>query len=94
MYKDVKRMGKIDSDSMDLKIVDIDSKRKLIYIPSSMGKKDRTTILSTELLNIYSPWFGCYYSARKVIYYILLNNIFLDSLFDNTLSCQKFNGFQ
>ena len=51
-------MGETDSDSVDLKIVDIDSEKTLVYIRCSMGKKDRTTILSTELLSICSSWLG------------------------------------
>ena len=58
MYKDFKRIGKTDSDSVDLKIVDIDSEKTLVYIRCSMGKKDRTTILSPDLLSIYSSWLG------------------------------------
>ena len=48
------------SEVVNLKIADIDSKRKLIYIRNSKGKKDRTTILSTELLELLRIYFKEY----------------------------------
>ncbi len=38
------------SEVVNLKISDIDSERKLIYVRGGKGKKDRTTILSEDLL--------------------------------------------
>ncbi len=48
------------SESVNLKIADIDSERKLIYIRGGKGKKDRTTILSGELLNLLRKYFKKY----------------------------------
>ena len=38
------------SESVNMKIADIDSKRNLIHVKSAKGKKDRTTLLSQKLL--------------------------------------------
>jgi integrase/recombinase XerD len=48
------------SESVNLKIADIDSERKLIYVRGGKGKKDRTTILSEELLNLLKKYFKKY----------------------------------
>ena len=48
------------SEVVNLKIADIDSKRKLIYVRNAKGKKDRTTILSTELLALLRMYFKEY----------------------------------
>ena len=45
------------SEAVNLKIVDIDSERKLIYVRGGKGKKDRTTILSVELLELLRKYF-------------------------------------
>jgi integrase/recombinase XerD len=45
------------SEVVNLKIADIDSVRKLIYIRGGKGKKDRATILSTELLELLRKYF-------------------------------------
>ena len=45
------------SEVVNLKIADIDSERKLIYIRGGKSKKDRTTILSTELLALLRKYF-------------------------------------
>lgn len=76
------------SEVVNLRIADIDSERKLIYVRGGKGKKDRTTILAEELLillrkyfKIYKPkiWLfegknGSHYSKRSV------QKIFYDSL--------------
>ena len=49
------------SELVNLKIADIDSERKLIYIRGGKGRKDRTTILSKELL----PMLREYYKGYK-----------------------------
>ena len=49
------------SETINLKIADIDSERKLIYVRGGKGKKDRTTILSKELL----PMLREYYKGYK-----------------------------
>ena len=48
------------SEVVNLKIADIDSERKLIYIRGGKGKKDRATILSVELLRILRNYFREY----------------------------------
>jgi len=48
------------SEVVNLKIADIDSERKLIYVRGGKGKKDRTTILSEELLNLLKKYFKKY----------------------------------
>jgi len=48
------------SEAVNLKIADIDSERKLIYVRGGKGKKDRTTILSEELLNLLRKYFKKY----------------------------------
>ena len=48
------------SEAVNLKIADIDSERKLIYIRGGKGKKDRTTILSEELLLMLRDYFKKY----------------------------------
>ena len=48
------------SESVNLKIADIDSERKLIYVRGGKGKKDRTTILSTELLKLLRKYYKEY----------------------------------
>jgi len=45
------------SEVVNLKIADIDSERKLIYVRGGKGKKDRTTILSLELLKLLRKYF-------------------------------------
>nr|MDA3813536.1 site-specific integrase [Candidatus Cloacimonadota bacterium] len=45
------------SEVVNLKIADIDSERKLIYVHGGKGKKDRTTILSVELLELLRKYF-------------------------------------
>ena len=45
------------SEVVNLKIADIDSERKLIYIRGGKGNKDRTTILSEELLLMLRKYF-------------------------------------
>jgi integrase/recombinase XerD len=68
------------SEVVNLKIADIDSERMMIYVRGGKGKKDRTTLLSLELLKIlriyyleYRPrhWLfegrdGSHYSKRSV----------------------------
>lgn len=82
------------SEVVNLKIADIDSERKLIYVRGGKGKKDRTTILADELLNllrkyfrIYKPkiWLfegkdGTHYSKRSVqkIFYLSLKKAKVD----------------
>ncbi len=48
------------SEVVNLKISDIDSERKLIYIRSGKGKKDRTTILSKELILMLRKYYKEY----------------------------------
>jgi site-specific recombinase XerD len=48
------------SEAVNLKIADIDSERKLIYIRNSKGKKDRTTILSKELILMLREYYKEY----------------------------------
>jgi len=48
------------SEAVNLKIADIDSERKLIYVRGGKGKKDRTTILSEELLLMLRDYFKKY----------------------------------
>ncbi|MFC1898195.1 tyrosine-type recombinase/integrase [Candidatus Cloacimonadota bacterium] len=76
------------SEAVNLKIADIDSERNLIYVRGGKGKKDRTTILSRELLILLRKYFkefkpklwliegdnGNQYSKRSVqkIFYISL----------------------
>ncbi len=48
------------SEVVNLKIADIDSERKLIYIRKGKGKKDRTTILSEDLLDLLRKYFKLY----------------------------------
>jgi len=48
------------SEVVNLKIADIDSERKLIYIRKGKGKKDRTTILSKDLLDLLREYFKQY----------------------------------
>jgi len=48
------------SEVVNLKIADIDSERKLIYVRGGKGKKDRTTILSEELLLMLRDYFNKY----------------------------------
>lgn len=48
------------SETINLKIADIDSERKLIYVRGGKGKKDRTTILSGELLKLLREYFKKY----------------------------------
>ena len=45
------------SELVNLKIADIDSERKLLYVRGGKGKKDRTTILSIELLVLLRKYF-------------------------------------
>jgi integrase/recombinase XerD len=45
------------SEVVNLRIADIDSERNLIYVRSGKGKKDRTTILSRELLIILRQYY-------------------------------------
>ena len=48
------------SEVVNLKIADIDSERKLIYIRSAKGKKDRTSILSKELILMLRKYYKEY----------------------------------
>jgi integrase/recombinase XerD len=48
------------SEVVNLKIADLDSERKLIYVRGGKGKKDRTTILSEELLILLRKYFKKY----------------------------------
>ncbi len=82
------------SEAVNLKIADIDSDRKLIYIRGGKGKKDRTTILSIELLVLLRKYFkefkpkiwlfegvnGGQYSKRSVqeIFYKALEKTIID----------------
>ena len=82
------------SEAVNLKIADIDSERKLIYVRGGKGKKDRTTILSEELLNLLRKYFKEYhpkvwlfegfngeqYSKRSVqkVFYEVLNKTNID----------------
>ena len=82
------------SEVVNLKIADIDSERKLIYVRGGKGKKDRTTILSIELLVLLRKYFkefkpktwlfegleGGQYSKRSV------QNIFKKSLQKSKIS--------
>lgn len=45
------------SELVNLKIADIDSERKLIYVRGGKGNNDRTTILSEELLILLRKYF-------------------------------------
>jgi len=82
------------SELVNLKIADIDSERKLIYVRGGKGKKDRTTILSIELLELLRKYFkefkpkiwlfegvnGGQYSKRSVqeIFYKALEKTTID----------------
>jgi site-specific recombinase XerD len=82
------------SELVNLKIADIDSERKLIYVRGGKGKKDRTTILSIELLELLRKYFkefkpkiwlfegirGEQYSKRSVqkVFYTALRKSNLD----------------
>ncbi len=48
------------SEVVNLKIADIDSERKLIYVREGKGKKDRTTILSKDLIDLLREYFKMY----------------------------------
>ncbi|MCF7793959.1 MAG: site-specific integrase [Candidatus Cloacimonetes bacterium] len=48
------------SEVVNLKIADLDSERKLIYVRGGKGKKDRTTILAEELLILLRKYFKIY----------------------------------
>ena len=48
------------SELIQLKLVDIDSKRKLIKIRGAKGKKDRYSILSNTLLNLLREYYRAY----------------------------------
>jgi site-specific recombinase XerD len=48
------------SEAVNLKIADIDSERKLIYVRGGKGKKDRTTLLADELLILLRKYFVIY----------------------------------
>ena len=48
------------SEVVNLKIADIDGERKLIYVRGGKGKKDRTTILSSELLILLREYYKQY----------------------------------
>lgn len=48
------------SEAVNLKIADIDSERKLIYVRGGKGKKDRTTILSKELILMLREYYKEY----------------------------------
>lgn len=45
------------SEAVNLKITDIDSERKLIYVRGGKGKKDRITLLAEELLVLLRKYF-------------------------------------
>ena len=59
------------SEAVKLKIADIDSKRKLIYIRNAKGNKDRTSILSKELILMLRE----YYKEYKPKVWLFENNI-------------------
>lgn len=48
------------SELLELKISDIDSDRKLIFVRSGKGKKDRTTILGVKTLEILREYYKRY----------------------------------
>jgi site-specific recombinase XerD len=54
------------SEVVNLKIADIDSDRKLIYVRGGKGKKDRTTLLADELLRLLRKYFQQY----KPVYWL------------------------
>jgi len=82
------------SEAVNLKIADIDSKRKLIYVRNGKGNKDRTSILSKELILILREYYkeckpkvwlfeglgGVQYSKRSVqeIFYKALSRSNVD----------------
>ena len=82
------------SETVNLKIADVDSERKLIYVRGGKGRKDRATILSEELLILLGKYFrefkpkvwlfegidGGYYSKRSVqeIFYKALKKANID----------------
>ncbi|MCF7794426.1 MAG: site-specific integrase [Candidatus Cloacimonetes bacterium] len=82
------------SEVVNLKIADIDSERKLIYVRGGKGKKDRITILADELLSLLRKYFRIYkpkvwlfennshkqYSKHTIqtIFYRALNNTNID----------------
>lgn len=51
------------SEIINLKITDIDSKRMLIHIKSSKGRKDRIVALSETVLEILRAYFKAYHPA-------------------------------
>lgn len=48
------------SEVVNLRLADIDFSRKLIYVRGGKGKKDRTTLLSEELIKILNHYFAVY----------------------------------
>lgn len=56
LYSAGLRAGEI----IDLKVQDIDSKRKLIYVRKAKGFKDRTVMLSDKLLEILRTYYKAY----------------------------------
>jgi len=48
------------SEAVNMKVVDIDSKRNLIVIRGAKGKKDRTTLLSQKLLIMLREYYRIY----------------------------------
>ncbi len=47
-------------ESVSLKVSDIDSERKLIYLRSAKGKKDRYTVLSDTILEMLREYYKKY----------------------------------
>lgn len=54
------------SEVINLQIRDIDIDRKLIYVRSGKGKKDRTTLLAEELIEMLSNYYREYNPLRWV----------------------------
>jgi integrase len=54
------------SEAINLRIEDVDSKRKLIHIKGAKGKKDRTSLLSTKTLVLLREYYKDYiYTCRQ-----------------------------
>ncbi|MCC6721066.1 MAG: site-specific integrase, partial [Bacteroidia bacterium] len=61
------------SELINLKIKDIDSQRKLIFIRSAKGKKDRTTLLSDKTLQILRKYY-IEYKPREYLFEGIINS--------------------
>lgn len=48
------------SEALNLKVTDIDSKRKIIFIRGAKGKKDRVSVLSEKLIEVLREYYKKY----------------------------------